>query len=200
MVVPIRRAEKTRRFVELVSREFMGSPFAQTVCNGYGDPQSRQDQLVDVQITLNDLPVLSSHKVVLGFAFPFFHEFFYALDENPDGLMTIPLDRFPFPEVVLVLLKFCTLMDCWSFELDNSLRNVGFGYIRSQVVLFSVLSYLGEIPLCSRVRLSLSREPGTEDDSIRDLYGCYSRTDQDSSDVISGASRAVRGLDQLQAS
>jgi hypothetical protein len=45
------------------------------------DPQS--GLLYDVEVKLGQLPSFWGHKAVLGFAFPFFHELFYAVNQGP---------------------------------------------------------------------------------------------------------------------
>jgi hypothetical protein len=117
-----------------------------------------------------------------------------SVDPKP-GLFDLPLDDLPFPKVVFVLLKFYYYVTSWSFN-EEFLGNLTFGGERGQILLFSVLSFLGETPLCRRVR-SLLRDISLDPDgeacqTISAVMGSYLGIHNSSASFIkSGADRAI---------
>jgi hypothetical protein len=145
----------------LVDR-FLDTEFAQKVARDYAnlDPDVTYKlggDLFDVSLVFahGGASALQTHRAILGYGFPLFHQFFY--EACPAAAKAFPFScPIILSAIFEMLVQFCYLMAVPSFELDDFLENVDFGDQASQVLLFTALIYLDELQLCSRVRKSLA--------------------------------------------
>jgi hypothetical protein len=116
------------------------------------------DDLSDVLLQVGSDLELRAHWCVLSRSFPLFQELFcfHGGFSSVSPAVEFP---FPFPSIFEHLVKFSYIMTSSSFHPADFFSEISFGFPLCQIVLLSVLSYLGEGPVCTRVRSCLT---GTE--------------------------------------
>jgi hypothetical protein len=107
------------------------------------------------------------HQIVLGTFSPLFLDLFKFFG----GSQAVGFDfQFPFPDVLLNLLRFFYVMTIPELTLDELLSDTSFDGPFSLLLLFSILSYLDEKALIIRVRAILSRRwPSGDPRAVRDF-------------------------------
>jgi hypothetical protein len=138
------------------------------------------DSSCDLEVNLGSGVVFRAHQLVLGVSFPLFNALHCVPGASWEDGLSLKLEA-PFPTVIAHLVKFSYIMTTPDFDHHAFFSGILFNQSLCHVLLFSVLSYLGDMAVCDRVRSCLAGATLTQDEqyAISQIMNCYTLRDAD---------------------